>query len=87
MPVPAQAGGRGARGAFVTGFLTNALNPKVTLFFLAIFMTLVSISTPIGIQIFYGVWICTVSAACFALVSIVFSQNKIRQASLRQAVV
>lgn len=49
--IPMQVG----RGAFVTGFLTNALNPKATLFFLAIFTTIVSSSTPMGIQIFYGV--------------------------------
>jgi RhtB (resistance to homoserine/threonine) family protein len=71
------------RGAFVSGFLTNALNPKVTLFFLAIFTTLVNANTPLGVQIFYGAWICIVSAAWFSLVSIVFSQQKIRQAFLR----
>jgi len=78
--IPVQAG----RGAFVTGFLTNALNPKATLFFLAIFTTLVSASTPIGVQIFYGVWMCTVNATWFSLVSILFSQIKVRRAFLRQ---
>lgn len=72
-----------ARGAFLTGFLTNALNPKATLFFLAIFTTLVSTTTPLGVQIFYGAWMCGVNAAWFALVGILFSQTKIRQAFLR----
>ena len=78
--VPVKTG----RGAFVTGFLTNALNPKATLFFLAIFTTIVSASTPMGVQIFYGVWMCSVNAAWFALVSILFSQTKVRQAFLRR---
>jgi len=60
------------------------LNPKATLFFLAIFTTLVSASTPIGVQIFYGVWMCTVNATWFSLVSILFSQIKVRRAFLRQ---
>jgi threonine/homoserine/homoserine lactone efflux protein len=54
----------------------------VTLFFLAIFTTLVNTSTPIEVQIFYGVWMCFISAAWFALVSILFSQKKVLQAFL-----
>jgi len=71
------------RGAFITGFLTNALNPKATLFFLAIFTTLISASTPKGLQIFYGIWMCAVNAIWFALVSILFSQPTVRLAFLR----
>ena len=33
--------------AFTTGFLTNATNPKATLFFLAIFTTIISTTTPL----------------------------------------
>lgn len=73
------------RSAFATGFLTNALNPKVTLFFLAIFTTLINANTPLAVQIFYGVWMCVASAAWFSLVSILFSQTKIRQAFLRHS--
>lgn len=79
-PIPPKAG----RGAFVTGFLTNALNPKATLFFLSIFTTIVSASTPIGIQIFYGVWMCVINALWFAAVSLLFSQSKVREAFLRR---
>src|SRR3954464_6131181 len=35
-----------ARGAFLVGFLTNALNPKVTLFFISLFVLVVSPQTP-----------------------------------------
>ena len=68
--------------AFRTGFLTNASNPKATLFFLAVFTTVVSSSTPLGVQAGYGVWMCLVNAAWFVLVSRVFSQPDIRQAFL-----
>lgn len=35
--------------AFMIGFLTNATNPKATLFFLAIFTTVISATTPLKI--------------------------------------
>jgi threonine/homoserine/homoserine lactone efflux protein len=64
------------------GFLTNATNPKATLFFLAVFTTVVSSSTPLGVQAGYGVWMCLVNAAWFVLVSRVFSRPGIRQTFL-----
>lgn len=68
--------------AFRVGFLTNATNPKATLFFLAVFTTVVSSSTPLGVQAGYGVWMCLVNAAWFVLVSRVFSRPGIRQTFL-----
>ncbi|MEY2880279.1 MAG: hypothetical protein RLZZ15_2659, partial [Verrucomicrobiota bacterium] len=44
------------RAAFATGFLTNALNPKATLFFIALFATVVSPATPRLVQAGYGAW-------------------------------
>ncbi|MBV1787203.1 LysE family transporter [Marinobacterium sp. D7] len=64
--------------AFVVGFMTNATNPKATLFFLAIFTTLVSSTTPLSIQIAYGAWMCSVNALWFILVSYLFSRNGVR---------
>jgi RhtB (resistance to homoserine/threonine) family protein len=69
--------------AYVTGFLTNATNPKATLFFLAIFTTIVSTTTPIRIQMLYGVWMCSVNAIWFILVSALFSSPKVREIFLR----
>jgi RhtB (resistance to homoserine/threonine) family protein len=65
--------------AFRTGFLTNATNPKATLFFLAVFTTVVSSSTPLPVQAAYGVWMCMVNASWFVLVSWVFSRPGMRQ--------
>ena len=59
---PAVSDSPSAWRAFSTGFLTNATNPKATLFFLAIFTTLGSDSTPLSIQAFYGAWMCFVLA-------------------------
>jgi len=67
-----------ARQAFMTGFLTNATNPKATLFFLAIFTTIVSPGTPMPIQIGFGVWMCCATAIWFCLVGLLFSTARVR---------
>ena len=64
--------------AFMLGFMTNVLNPKATLFFLAIFTTVVSINTPFYVQSIYALWIIITAAAWFSLVSFFFSQKRIR---------
>ncbi|WP_248804594.1 LysE family translocator [Pseudomonas sp. MWU13-2100] len=69
--------------AFMVGFLTNATNPKATLFFLAIFTTVVNASTPLEIQALYGLWMCSVNALWFILVSLLFSSDRVRQAFLK----
>ncbi|UCZ86627.1 LysE family transporter [Pseudomonas sp. L5B5] len=69
--------------AFVTGFLTNATNPKATLFFLAIFTTLVSASTPLGIQALYGAWMCLVNGLWFVIVALFFSSPRVRLLFMR----
>lgn len=69
--------------AFVTGFLTNATNPKATLFFLAIFTTLISTTTPLQIQALYGVWMCLVNALWFVVVALFFSSARIREVFMR----
>lgn len=66
------------RRAFLLGFMTNLLNPKATLFFLAVFTSIVSIDTPLAIQSIYGIWITATTALWFSLVSFFFSQEKIR---------
>lgn len=69
--------------AFTTGFLTNATNPKATLFFLAIFTTLISATTPLNVQALYGVWMCFVNALWFVIVALFFSSNKVRVLFMR----
>lgn len=69
--------------AFSTGFLTNATNPKATLFFLAIFTTIISASTPLQIQAFYGLWMCFVNALWFVVVALFFSSSRVRVLFMR----
>jgi RhtB (resistance to homoserine/threonine) family protein len=69
--------------AFSTGFLTNATNPKATLFFLAIFTSLISATTPLKVQALYGVWMCFVNALWFVIVALFFSSARVRLLFLR----
>jgi RhtB (resistance to homoserine/threonine) family protein len=69
--------------AFTTGFLTNATNPKATLFFLAIFTTIISATTPLKIQALYGVWMCLVNALWFVIVALFFSSAPVRLLFMR----
>lgn len=54
--------------AWRLGFLTNALNPKATMFFLALYINIISITTPVLVQIGYGIWMGLVTGGWFALV-------------------
>ncbi|EJL96355.1 putative threonine efflux protein [Pseudomonas sp. GM102] len=69
--------------AFSTGFLTNATNPKATLFFLAIFTTIISATTPLQIQALYGLWMCFVNALWFVIVALFFSSTRVRLLFMR----
>ncbi|ODC04068.1 lysine transporter LysE [Terasakiispira papahanaumokuakeensis] len=71
------------RQALMIGVMTNATNPKATLFFLAIFTTIVSPSTPFMIQLGYGAWMCSINALWFMCVAIFFAQAKVRQYFLK----
>jgi RhtB (resistance to homoserine/threonine) family protein len=73
----------GRRAAFITGFLTNALNPKATLFFVALFSVVINPRTPVLIQGAYGVWMALATMGWFTLVSLFFSQERVRAAFLR----
>lgn len=74
----------GDGAAFRTGFLTNALNPKATMFFLALFPNAVSRATPKLVQAGYGLWIIGYTAAWFCFVSVVFTRREVRDRFLRQ---
>lgn len=84
----ADASGEGAtqvptvRAAWTTGFLTNALNPKATLFFVALFPVVVSPTTPRLVQAGYGLWMALATMAWFSLVSVIFTQEATRRAFL-----
>jgi len=69
--------------AFWLGFMTNATNPKATLFFLALFTSVISSQTPLSVRLLYGLWMCLATALWFVLVSLLFTQNNLHQRFLR----
>lgn len=60
--------------AFKIGFITNALNPKTTIFFLSIFTQVVNSQTPLWLQIVYGAIISLSHLLWFSSVSVFLSQ-------------
>ncbi len=71
------------RQAFMQGFLTNLLNPKAVVFFLALFTTLVGAHTPVGTK---GIYVLSMSGMLFiwfAFVSVVFTTKRVRDAFFR----
>jgi threonine/homoserine/homoserine lactone efflux protein len=72
-----------ARKAYVLGFLTNLLNPKAVLFFLALFTTLVSAATAAPAKVFYVASMSAMVFLWFALVSVFFTTPRVRGAFYR----
>lgn len=64
--------------ALRTGFLTNVLNPKTTIFIVCLFMQAVRPDTPLPIQIGYGAFIALAHMAWFSLVALCFSADTVR---------
>ncbi len=71
--------------AFSIGFLTNGLNPKATLFFLALWTVVISPETPFGIQLLYGVYLATATFLWFAMLSKLLGQHRVRGFLLRSS--
>ncbi len=65
--------------SFAEGFITNVLNPKATLFFLALFTQVLSPDTPVSWQVAYGLSLMTMVALWFSFVSVVLTHQAIRQ--------
>ena len=69
---------RSPRAAFATGFVTNGLNPKATLFFLSLFTVVIDPHTPLRVQAGYGLYLALATALWFCLVAMLFSQPRVR---------
>jgi RhtB (resistance to homoserine/threonine) family protein len=64
--------------AMKIGFLTNVLNPKVTLFFLGLFTLVIKPETPLGVKLFMGAEMTVVTALWFILVAYLVSLHAIK---------
>lgn len=75
-----------AKKLILMGFWCNVLNPKATLYFLALFSVVISPQLPLGQLIFYGAVMMLVQLLWFSLVAVMLGakavQNKIATASL-----
>ena len=67
------------RSALRTGFLTDLLNPKATLFFLALFTQIIRPGTPLLAQIVYGITIVALEFVCFVILASVIGHHSVRQ--------
>jgi RhtB (resistance to homoserine/threonine) family protein len=74
------------RQAFLRGFLTNGLNPKATLFFLALFTVIISSNTPTFIQVLYGGYLALATFAWFAMLSSILGRVEVRRFMLKSGV-
>ncbi|MFB6873329.1 LysE family translocator [Streptomyces sp. NPDC056323] len=70
-------------GALRTGFLTNALNPKTTLFVVSTFTQVVGPGTSVWQQAGYGLFMSAAHFGWFALVALFFSNSRLRTSMLR----
>jgi RhtB (resistance to homoserine/threonine) family protein len=65
--------------AFRRGFLTCLLNPKVTLFLLALFTQIIRPGTPLIVQIVYGCTIVGIEVFWLVFVAMVVSQGSVKR--------
>ncbi len=61
------------------GFLCNALNPKATLFFLAVFTQVIDSLTPLYIQLFYGLYMTVATFVWFSIIGTAFTTDFARR--------
>ncbi len=64
--------------ALKIGFLTNLLNPKATMFFLALFTQVIDQSTPFTIKLIYGITCFSIITLWFCFVILVLSNRKVK---------
>lgn len=69
--------------SFRIGFLTNVLNPKVTLFFLAIFTQVINLDTPLVLKTAYALEMAVVTGLWFCAVAYMFSHGLLKTRILK----
>ena len=63
--------------SFKLGFLTNVLNPKATLFFLSLYVLIISNNTPFQFQILFGLWMSFATGLWFAFLSLILTNESV----------
>ncbi|MFD6186993.1 LysE family translocator [Streptomyces goshikiensis] len=70
-------------GALRSGFLTNVLNPKTTLFVVSTFTQVVDTGTPVWQQAGYGLFMSVAHFGWFGAVALFFSNSRLRARMLK----
>ncbi len=70
---------RKSKNHFLTGFLTNALNPKATIFIVSLFTQVVDPDTSLGMQLLYGAVVSVFHIIWFTLLARFFSADILRE--------
>ncbi len=73
------ATGQSGIAALRLGFLTNALNPKATLFFVSLFSVVISPGTPIALQAGYGLYMALATGVWFAMIASFLTLPQVRK--------
>lgn len=60
------------------GFITNATNPKATLFFLSLFTLVINPQTPFFIKLFMGIEMAIMTSVWFSIVAYLVSHHLVR---------
>lgn len=71
-------------GSLRSGFMTNAFNPKTTLFVVSTYTQVVHVDTSIAAQIGYGLFMSFAHWFWFSLVALFFSDSRLRGSMLRR---
>lgn len=74
-----------AMKSFWNGFITNALNPKATLFFMAVFSQFIGPETALPVQILYAGTCVAMTGLWFSIVAVVLTAPRIKSIFLRAA--
>lgn len=64
---------------FGIGVLTNVLNPKALLFFMALCSAVITAATPVWLRLGLGLWMVVSTAAWFSMVSVTLSHPRVRE--------
>lgn len=78
-PVAASLPALSDLAALRTGFFTNALNPKTSIFIVSLFMGVVQPDTALAVQVSYGLFIAGAHIVWFSLVALIFSAGRVRE--------
>ena len=63
--------------SFKLGFLTNVLNPKATLFFLSLYVMIITNNTPFQFQIIFGLWMSFATGLWFTFLSLILTNKSV----------